>query len=59
LSRGELFADFSPAGSAIVVDSCSKSTGSRLYFTSTCVAYLAGLILTVVVMHVFDAAQVS
>jgi minor histocompatibility antigen H13 len=35
----------------------SKSTGSRLYFTSTCVAYLAGLILTVVVMHVFDAAQ--
>ncbi|XP_062506768.1 minor histocompatibility antigen H13-like [Corticium candelabrum] len=35
----------------------SKSVGSRFYFISTCVAYLAGLILTVVVMHVFNAAQ--
>ena len=48
-----------PAGSRGNVDLCSKSVGSRFYFISTCVAYLAGLILTVVVMHVFNAAQVG
>eukprot|EP00118_Oscarella_pearsei_P008281 m.41852 g.41852 ORF g.41852 m.41852 type:complete len:420 (+) comp33281_c0_seq2:33-1292(+) len=34
-----------------------QKQGSRVYFRISCLAYLAGLVLTVVVMHVFNAAQ--
>ncbi|XP_066931604.1 minor histocompatibility antigen H13-like [Clytia hemisphaerica] len=35
----------------------SKGTGSRAYFYSSFIAYFLGLVLTVVILHVFKSAQ--
>ena len=35
----------------------SKGTGSRAYFYASFIAYFLGLVLTVVVLHVFKSAQ--
>jgi len=35
----------------------SKGTGSRAYFYSSFLAYFLGLVLTVVILHVFKSAQ--
>ena len=37
---------------------CSRKTNGSLYFSVTYLAYFAGLLLTMAVMHIFKAAQV-
>ena len=41
----------------LLIDSSKKDKASRVYFYSGFIAYFVGLVLTVLVMHTFKAAQ--
>ena len=41
----------------LLVDSSKKDKAHRVYFYSGFIAYFVGLVLTVLVMHTFKAAQ--